>query len=218
MNPRTISSLLLSLGAIFLCTTSQARAGLVDDYLANPKGIRHDSWQKDDEPFVSIPLMRKELIEGPEDEDRGVAVANLARAASELAMVPAGHAIAKELMEKEVFPNLHHCLKVPPTDMCYWPNIVIVCLDNYEMIKDVAGQEKCLLMLQKDSPRRDDREMAVNLLAYFYADQGDYVKAINTFNKLHAASKWAIERPQTIAQWRRDMAKKPINAKPQKQK
>lgn len=217
MKPRSTFLVVLS-GAFFLCAPLPARAGLVDDYLANPKGIHHKSWEKDNEPFQRIPEMRKQLIEGPTDEDRGVAVANLAFAAGDLAKVPAGHAIARELMDKEVFPNLQHCLKVETTSICYWPDVVIWCLDNYEMIKDEAGQEKCLLMLQKDSPRRDDREMAVNLLAHFYADQGGYVKAINTFNKLHAGSKWAIERPETIALWRKQMARAPIKDKQPKQK
>ena len=211
MNLHSIPSL-LALAALLLCAAPEARAGLVDDYLADPRGIYHKTWEKDYEPFVSIPHCRKMLIEGPTDEDRGVAVGNLAFAADALANVPKAHAIAKELMDKEVLPNLHHCLKVDPNSVCYWPNVVIFCLDTYEMIKDTAGQERCLLMLQKDSPRADDREMAVNLLAYFYADQGDYVKAINTFNKLHNASKWVVGRAETIAEWRRDMARKPIKA------
>lgn len=218
MNPRSIPGLLIALGAFFFCAAPPALAGLVDDYLANPRGIHHGSWEEDYEPFRVIPRMRKQLIEGPTDEDRGVAVANLAMAANNLAEVRTGHAIAKELLEKEVFPNLHHCKKMEPTSACYWPDVVIQCIEICQMLKDEAGEERCLLLLQKESPRRDDREMAVCLLANFYADQGEYVKAINTYNKLHAGSKWADTRPQTIALWRRKMAQTPIGSRQPKNK
>lgn len=206
-------ALLLIIGGFLLLGRTELNAGAVDDYLASKEVVTHPSWVEGATPKEMIPVKRIQLKNGPANRDRGIAVANLAIAADNLSKVPKTQNAAKELLQKEVMPNLHFCKEVEETSACSWTNTLIGMTRTLRSLKDREGEESCLRLLENEAPLKDDREMAIYLSAYCYAKYGEYSRAIETYNRLPEESKWSNHRAKTINYWKVQQKKEEEKAK-----
>ena len=114
---------------------------------------------------------------------------------------------AKELLAHDVMPNMDLTKKVEITSSCSWRNVVIQCEETYQKLEDRTGRERCLQLLQTQSPRREDKWFAIYLQAFLLADYSEYTRAITTLQKIPQGIKYANYRDMHISHWK-DMMRK----------
>ena len=75
----------------------------------------------------------------------------------------------------------------------------------YRLCEDPEAEKQCLATLFKAKRKEGDEDLAVYLLAYQQAGQGEYKSAIKTINYLKEDSKWAANRKQLVRLWTKQM-------------
>ena len=204
------------LGVAILTSAMSAphlQAGPLDDYLAMPEA----EWESRPAfgPYqAAIPKYQQAFHKATRDYDKGMAVANLAFIALELARDEKTHEVARELAGTWVVPNLKTTLEIEQTSTCCWRRTVMRCANLYRLIGQPDMERDCLALLYRGNRREGDQDLAVYLLAYQQAGQGEFKKAIDTINHLNPESKWAANRDKLIRGWQKQLNKKQKASKP----
>lgn len=109
-------------------------SAIVDDFLAHPVAITAPHWQKVPKPEEVIPGFLRQLADGPEDIDRGMAVGMLAEYAIGLSGEKQAHRVAREIIEKLVLPNLTYTKLLYATDARSWQYAILNCVTVYSVL------------------------------------------------------------------------------------
>lgn len=187
----------------------------MDAYLAHPVPIKDSSWKKYPQPDVVIPDHLRQLADGPTDYDRGLAVGQLVFSILSLSTEKQAHPAARDLMEKIVMPNLAYTKLIEEQSVWSWQSTILFCARVYQRLGDAAAEQRCLVMLQREGPQPEGREMGTYMLAYWHVAQQDYPSAIATIKSLPPASIWANNRAGLIAEWKKHQAQKEQKKKTQ---
>ncbi len=189
------------LAATIFSISAYAQGGELEDYIANPPAIQKASWGKKDAPSVRIPLYQKRFLDAATDDEKGIAVANLALIARRMSHHALARPAARELLEEWVMPNLKYTEEFRSSSGCSWRNTMLHCLTAYEAMKDREKERECMKMVYSANRRDGDRDLMVYLLAYQNARYGDYQEAIKTLESLDEESKWAPHRKKLKRMW-----------------
>lgn len=188
---------------VWMVSLAGLRAGAIEDLIAKPPVIENPPWAGCDPPEVEIPKELRRMEEGPEPVDRAVAIGSLVLIARELAEFPQTKAAAAELLDRHIIPNLDLAKAADETAFCSWRRTVIGCKNAYQKLGDRGRVDALLTLLEKESPRQDDREMVLYLRAYQHAEDKNYALAIETINRLPEESHWTAQRPVLVQRWQR---------------
>jgi len=205
---RSFGSVAILLITLVWAAPASLSAGALKDYIKNPPHAPNAPWDETDAPELIIPRYQQRLLDGKTDDEKGIAVANLAFAARQMAGVPVAQNAARELLSEWVIPNLEFTKGFHLSSFCCWRKTVIGCRNAYGMLGDREAEKECLEMLYRANLQAEDSELMVYLLAFQQAKYGEYQRAIKTINFLDEDSRWAKHRKQLIRKWSKRKAKR----------
>lgn len=185
--------------AVALLATA-ATAGPLADYLAKPAAeVKWDS--PGDPPQISVPHYQRMFRESDKDWKKGKAIGNLSVLALRMAQIPESRAAGRELLDTWVIPNLEATKVFDNTFSVGWRHSLLRAKQTYKLCGDLKREKECLAQLYKAEMKEGDKDLAVYLLAYQQAGQGDYQGAIKTINFLAEDSRYARNRKQLVRIW-----------------
>ena len=195
-------------GLVMLTLPVALVASEIDDYIENPPVIPNAPWGETDGPDVMIPRYQEMFRNAQTDEDKGIAVANLAYQARQMAAFAAARPAARELLTEWVRPHLKYTHGFRLSEFCCWRKTMITCRNAYESLGDREAEKDCLEKLYRANLQEGDQDLMIYLLAFHQARYGDYQKAIAAINFLPENSRWATHRKKLVSKWAKRDAKK----------
>ncbi|MDX1679441.1 MAG: hypothetical protein R3242_01810 [Akkermansiaceae bacterium] len=211
-------ALALSLGSLALQVPafSEESAGALEGYLASPVA----GWERKAGLVpcrTAIPKYQESFRTAEREYDKGVAVANLAAIALELARKKQTKPVARELCEQWVMPNLDTTLTIEQTNSCCWRRTLMRCANIHRLTQNSKMEKQCLAMLHEANRREGDQDLATFLLAFHHARQGQHHEAIRTIRSLEGESPYASNRGKLIRNWQKQIRKEEKERKRQLQ-
>ncbi len=163
---------------------------------------------------AAILKLRKKLADGPTDRDRGIALANLIYYPMVWSQEAESRKKALDFLNNEIMPNLHLTKNVEEGNACGWRIALSMCSSIYDKLKDRAGRERCLELMQL--PPTDDEQtcFARYLKAFLHAEYGEYTQAISVLENIPKESQYANRREFHINYWKEMQRKKEAQLPP----
>jgi len=189
------------------------QAGPLEDYLAKP--VAEVNWEQgEDPPQITVLRYQRMFRKSEKDWERGAAIGNLSVIALDMARKPEARAAGRELLDTWVIPNLEATKVFDNTHSVGWRHCLLRAKQTYKLCGDVEAVKACLKTLHDVNPREGDKDLAIYLLAYEQAGEGNHKEAIKTLNYLKEDSPYARNRKQLIRIWTKEMKRKSQEAVP----
>lgn len=200
-NIHDLSNCMVTILAIAFVMPMASHASDLEAFIANPPSIENAPWGKEDAPSKQIPLYQLRLLSGKTDQEKGIAVANLAFIARRMSHHTLAQPASHELLEKWVMPNMEYTRGFRLSSACSWRKVMLHCITAYGELSDREKEEACMKQFYEANYQNGDRDLMVYMLAYQQARHGDYQHAMKTLDFLKEGCKWAAHRKKLKRAW-----------------